>query len=324
MRRPTACLPSTHLCQATELTDPTEDLLATAHGHGLRLVPERTEWDESGADFLVAHATDEDGARWVVRVPRRPDVLERAAAEERALRMLRDRLPVEVPRWEVFAPEMIAYRRLAGHPAAVVDAAAGGYVWRFDETAPPGAFLDALAHTLAALHAVEPDAAAAAGLPVRTPAEVREAHAARMERARGVLEVPDPVWRRWQAWLADDTFWPEHSALIHGDLHPPHLLVDDAHRVTGLLDWTEAQVADPAADFTLQYATLGRDVTADLLERYRAAGGRTWPRMAAHVAETWSAYPALIAEFALLSGEDGPRQLGQYLLDAGAREIAGS
>ena len=31
-------------------------------------------------------------------------------------------IPAGVPRWEVFTPELIAYRRLAGHPAAVVDA----------------------------------------------------------------------------------------------------------------------------------------------------------------------------------------------------------
>jgi macrolide phosphotransferase len=93
--------------------------------------------------------------------------------------------------------------------------------------------------------------------------------------------------------------------------------------VTGLLDWTEAHVGDPATDFALLFATLGRESLGTLLERYREAGGRVWPRMRGHVAETWSAYPAVIAAFARLTGEDGPRQLGQALVDANEREISG-
>jgi macrolide phosphotransferase len=143
-----------------------------------------------------------------------------------------------------------------------------------------------------------------------------------MDRSREVLDVPDSVWRRWQTWLADGTYWPDHSALIHGDLHPAHILVDGGHRVTGLLDWTEAHVADPATDFTLQFATMGHGPLAALLDRYEAAGGRVWARMRGHIAETWSAYPAVVAAFALLTGEDGPRQLGQTLVDAAAKEIA--
>lgn len=307
------------------MTERMQEILATAREHGLRLVAGESRLDASGADFLAVHAVDEEGVPWIVRVPRRPDAAERMAAEERALRLVRGRLPVAVPEWEVFSPGMVAYRRLAGHPAAVVDPEAGGYVWRFDERRPPGAFLDTLAGALAALHGIEPEAARAAGLPVRGPDEVRQGHAARMERAREVLRVPEAVWRRWQRWLADDDgCWPEHSAPIHCDLHPAHILVDEGSRVTGLLDWTEAQVADPAADFALQYATMGRAVLAELLDRYRAAGGRVWPRMAEHVAEVWSAYPAVIAEFALLSGEEAPLQLGQLLVDASARELAGA
>lgn len=301
------------------------EILAAAREQGLHLDPERVELDTSGADFVVAHTADEQGTRWVLRAPRRPDVLERAASERRALELVRPRLPVAVPEWRLFSERLIAYPRLSGDPAAGVDLDAGGYVWRFDEKAPPPAFLTTLAEALAALHAVEPGKARAAGLPVRTPAEVRAAFATRMERARALLSVPDVVWRRWQAWLADDDgLWPEHSVVIHGDLHPPHILVDDAHRVVGLLDWTEAQVGDPATDFALLYATLGPDALDVLLEHYRAAGGRVWPRMAEHVVATWMAFPTVLAEFAQLSGEDGPRQLAQALVDASAAEPAGA
>jgi len=304
-----------------EAIDSVEALLAAAREHGVRLTATRPELDETGADFIVAHAVDGDGVPWVVKAPRRADVLERAAAERRTLEMVRSRLPVPVPEWRVFSPEVIAYPRVSGDPAAVVDLEAGGYVWRFDETAPPAAFGETLAAALAALHGIGHDAVAGAGLRVQGPAEFRQAFAERADRSREVLDVPEPVWRRWQTWLSDDSFWPEHSALIHGDLHPAHVLVDGEHRVTGLLDWTEASVADPAADFALFYATLGRDWLSGALERYRAAGGRVWPRMADHVVETWFAYPVVIADFARLTGEDAPRQFGQAMVEEKAREI---
>ena len=72
----------------TAMFDSAEQLLAAAREHGLRLTSERPELDSSGADFLVVHAVDEHGTPWVVRSPRRPEVLERAAAERQALALV--------------------------------------------------------------------------------------------------------------------------------------------------------------------------------------------------------------------------------------------
>jgi macrolide phosphotransferase len=306
------------------MIDTMEDLLSAARAAGLALTSEDLEFDESGADFLVVHAVDERGVRWVVRTPRRDEVLERATLEFRALRLVGARLPVAVPDWRVFTAQAIAYPRLPGEPAAVVDFDAGGYVWRFDPSLAPAAFLETLARAIAALHGVESAAAAEAGLVVLKPREVREEWARRMDRARGTLDVPGPVWRRWQTWIENEGFWPEQTALVHGDLHPGHILVDDQHRVTGLLDWTEARVADPAQDFVLLVATLGHGPFESLLRSYEAAGGRVWPRMAAHIVEAWSAYPAVVADFATETGEDAHRKLAQALVDSTARDMTGA
>jgi macrolide phosphotransferase len=300
-----------------------EQILAAAREHGLDLTPTARDPDISGADYVVAHAADAQGVPWVVRAPRRADVVQGAERERRALALVRPRLPVAVPDWRLYSPEVIAYPRLGGEPAAGVDLAAGGYVWRFDERAPPAVFLESFATALAALHGILPEEAGSAGLPVRSPAEVREEFARKVARAREVLDLPDTVGDRWQRWLADDTYWPGGCVPVHGDLHPGHILVDGDHAVVGLLDWTEAHVGDPATDFALLYATLGRETLTRVLRRYAAAGGRAGPRMEEHVVETWSAYPVVLADFALLTGEDQPRQLGQHLVDASAREIAG-
>lgn len=84
----------------------------------------------------------------------------------------------------------------------------------------------------------------------------------------------------------------------------------------GLLDWTEARVSDLAADFTLLFAALGREAVETMLGQYLRAGGRILPRMLDHIEESWHAYPAVLAEFARESGEEGPRELAQALIAA--------
>nr|WP_318183951.1 phosphotransferase [Metabacillus idriensis] len=76
-----------------------------------------------------------------------------------------------------------------------------------------------------------------------------------MENVKKELSVANNLWNRWQRWLADDSFWPDHSSFIHEDLHPPYILIDKDEYVCGILDWTEAKVSDPGKDFVL-YATI--------------------------------------------------------------------
>jgi macrolide phosphotransferase len=131
-----------------------------------------------------------------------------------------------------------------------------------------------------------------------------------MDEIRRIFGVAEALWQRWQAWLADDSYWPPHSALVHCDLHPGHIVLDPEGRVTGLLDWTEAEVADPASDFAIYFAAFGESGLTALLEQYEQAGGKTWPRMKDHIIEQMAAYPVLIASFAMKSG------LEEYLVMA--------
>jgi macrolide phosphotransferase len=299
-----------------------ESLLRQVREHGFNLRETKSDLDESGADFVVANAIDDSGSAWIVKAPRRADVAVRADGERRVLDFVRPHLPVDVPDWRLFTPEVIAYPRVSGHPAAVVDLDVGDWVWRFDPAAPPDTFLGSLAAALAALHRVDPRDAAAASLIVLRPDDLRVATAERVHKAREGLSVPEAVWRRWHEWLADDSSWPSQVVVVHGDLHPGHMLLDDEQRVTGILDWSEAHVGDPATDFSLLYASIGLDALTSLLGRYAAAGGHVWPRMAHHIVERWCAYPAVIADFARMTGDDQPMQLAQALVDESASAMA--
>jgi aminoglycoside phosphotransferase (APT) family kinase protein len=57
----------------------------------------------------------------------------------------------------------------------------------------------------------------------------------------------------------------------HNDLGIEHVLVDPATAtVTGVIDWSDAALADPACDFGLLYRDLGPAALAAALTEYRA------------------------------------------------------
>src|SRR5690606_32500655 len=141
-------------------------LIALARQQGLDLVEADARLDQTGLDFVALHALDVSGQPWIVRTPRRPAVVAAARVEARVLGFVRARLPVAVPDWEVHTASLIASRRLAGTP--VVTIGADGPTWNVVDPAAPGAaFLDSLAAVLAALAAIDPADALAAGVPLQ-------------------------------------------------------------------------------------------------------------------------------------------------------------
>lgn len=278
-----------------------ETIAATARRHGL-VLDGNIELNDLGLDFRAGFATDEVGIAWVLRIPRRPDVFPRAENEARVLNLVKDRLPVEVPNWRIFTRELIAYPRLAGTIAVTVDPATKEPAWNIDKEAP--AFATSFAQMLAALHCIDPAEAAAAGLRVLSSEGARRAFADNLDRVKREVGIGEGLWRRWRSWLDDDRSWPPFTTLVHGDLHAGHVLVGETFRATGVLDWTEAEVSDPAIDFVYHLLGFGADGLERLLTKYEEAGGQTWPGMRSHIGERLSASPVTYALFALMSGQD--------------------
>ncbi|UVI29234.1 macrolide 2'-phosphotransferase [Paenibacillus spongiae] len=295
-----------------------EDHVATvlelALKYGLSLNPDSVLINESGLDFLACFAEDEGGTPWVLRLPRRDDVVESASYERRVLSLVKPRLPVAVPDWKIHTAELIAYPRLKGIPAATIDPEARQYVWEIDEKNLPEAFVDTMATTLAALHTVGTDEATSEGIRILTSTEARTDFREKMEWVKRNYDVSDSLWTRWQRWMADDSYWPTFTTVVHGDIHPGHLLIGDHGHVTGLIDWTEGEVSDPSIDFQIYYALFGANGLSELIDRYERKGGRVWARMAEHIAERYAAYPVLIALFAEKTNSDEYRQYAQYML----------
>ncbi|GAP96665.1 macrolide 2'-phosphotransferase [Leptolyngbya sp. NIES-2104] len=275
------------------------------------------QFNESGLDFQVVLATDADGVRWILRLPRREDVLPSVDKEKRTLELIAPLLSVDVPRWTICTDELIAYRALNGVPAGTVDPEAKAYVWEIDLANVPNQFYESLAKGIVSLHQVSVEKVRAVGLPVKTAEEVRVEMKQRMDAVKKEFAVDQTLWERWQSWLHNDEMWTQETVLTHGELHAGHILINAQAQVTGFIDWTEASVTDPARDFVALYRIFGQDALNKLISAYAEAGGHTGSKMAEHVIELNATVAIDVAEFALRSGLDEYRQMAMQLLCTG-------
>jgi aminoglycoside 2''-phosphotransferase len=198
---------------------------------------------DDGFDFKVLLLDD----TWIVRIPRREQVLPALEREIELLPALAEALPVEVPRFDVVSrePPFVAYRFLSGTPYAGED----GEGVR--------AFLDAL-------HAVDAD--------LLPPVDWVERYRARCrEFERLVLPLLDEdLRRRAEELFAEvETLTGFEPCVIHADLEPEHLLVSEG-RLGAVIDWGDATRGDPALDYATFLARWFPDWEVDDELRRRA------------------------------------------------------
>lgn len=196
-------------------------LIAGALGRGLRTIVEI----DVGYDFEIAIVDDE----WVFRFPRRASVEEALEVEIVLLPALAPVLPVDVPSFEYISrdPLFVGYRLIRGTPLVDEDP-------------------DGVRAFLKALHAVDPSGFA---VERRDWVEAYRVQCAEFERL--VLPLVDRDLRPHARRLFQDTetlvdFVP---VLLHADLGPEHLRVRDG-RLTGVIDWGDARLGDPALDYS--------------------------------------------------------------------------
>ena len=293
-----------------------KEVMELSEKHGLKLKENTLVFNESGLDFQVVFAIDQEENEWVLRLPRREDVMPRTIIEKKALDLINSHITTfQAPNWFVYTDELIAYKKLIGVPAGTIDHELQAYVWEIDEKNVPECFHQTLGKVLASLHSIPKEKALAAGLVVHTPEEARQSMRERMDSVKAKFGVGDSLWSRWQAWLEDDEMWPKETGLIHGDVHAGHIMVDKEANVTGLIDWTEAKVTDVSNDFIIYYRTFNHEGLDSLIKAYKDAGGYYWPKMKDHIIELEAAYPVAIAEFAIISGVEDYVEMAKQALE---------
>lgn len=171
-------------------------------------------------------------------------------------------LPVPVPTFTLAQQGCMAYFKLPGTPLLDLS--------RDQRSDHDTAIAALLGELLAALHAVPVDRMiASVGTDQQPLAEWRR------EAAENYVNVsrqmPSAHRRAVEVFLntppPDDRY-----ALVfsHNDLGIEHVLVDPvAWTVTGILDWGDAAIVDPAYDFGLLYRDLGPDALRAAIANYR-------------------------------------------------------
>ncbi|GAA1490413.1 macrolide 2'-phosphotransferase [Brachybacterium sacelli] len=288
-----------------------DDLLGLAAAHGLDLERSSLRTEEIGLDFRVAFGREADGTDWVLRIPRREDVLSRADVEGRLLALVAPRLDVAVPDWRVHSPELIAYPLLPGVPGLSVEAD-GDLTWNIDMSS--AAYAASLGDAVAQLHRIDADAAAETGIDVRSPEQVREAWRRDLDRVADSFRIAPDLWDRWNAWVDEDSYWPSRTVLTHGEIYPGHTLVE-GERISAILDWTTASVGDPAKDLMFQQVSAPPQAFEIAVDHYVRGGGQVWPRLAEHCAQMYSAGAVGYGLYAMETGESAHREAAAAALN---------
>lgn len=62
--------------------------------------------------------------------------------------------------------------------------------------------------------------------------------------------------------------YPEVKRLVHGDFYPLHLLVNDEHQISGVIDWGDSHFGSPCHDLSIAFGFLPKEALPDFEAEY--------------------------------------------------------
>ncbi len=227
-----------------------------------------------GYDSVVLIVNDE----CVFRFPRRAAVATQLAREHRLLPELAKTLPIPIPSFEFiwdnpqpYGHPFVGYRKLAGEPMDIAQLTTAQQVQAAGQLA---AFLTAL-HRFPVARAKElmGEAHSAASW----HQSLYQLYADTQQKVIPLLlpDLQQQTIALWEGFLGNDANWQFTPRLIHADLGPDHILYDAARaKISGIIDWGDSEVGDPAMDFSGLLYDYGPSFTATVLDAY---GGELGP-----------------------------------------------
>ena len=259
-------------------------------------------FNEMGIDFKVGFATDTDGAKWLLRIPRRADLGEQIANEKLILQLVSKYLSVQVPDWRIANKELIAYPLLDGKPALTYDAETYEVTWNISKDS--ALYTPSLAKALIELHSIPKHEVLHNELKVLTPGQVRNEISERLLLVKSELGISAELENRYLQWLDNDALWPNFTKFIHGDLYAGHTLTHPNGEVCGIIDWSTAQVSDIAQDFSGHVTVFGEESLKSLIIEYEKQGGEVWDKLFEQAVERAAAAPLAYGYFALKTQDE--------------------
>ena len=220
------------------------------------------------ATVRVAVVTADDGRRFEVRMPRTKSAVTDLELELRAVRALdsaaRARLPFEVT-------QLVGEASHAKGARALVLAFVPGEEVDLTRTSPNGTLAESLGEALGAIHNLPLSVVVDAQLPEYNPADIALKYVNEMDKMAATGQVPSVLLDRWQTALEDVSLFRYQPTVVHGSLDTQAILqglVDHAQVVTGVLNWSQLHIGDPAEDFAWLMSGAASELSEVILLAY--------------------------------------------------------
>lgn len=256
-----------------QLIEPTE---------ALRLIQEQFPDLAAQEIFLLGAGWDNTAflvnEKWIFRFPRRQIAVPLLEAEIQLLPKLACRLPIPIPnpKWigkpsPSFSWPFAGYELVPGFTACRADLS---NLERAALAIPIAKFLKALHNTSITL--LSDCEISGDNLGRINPPEIQR----RMKKVFDDLEEAGILENRAKLEAitqeAQELPTPELTTLVHGDFYVRHILINEAHQLSGVIDWGDIHIGHPAIDLAIAHSFLPKEAH----ESFRLAYGHISP-------ETW-------------------------------------
>ncbi len=212
-------------------------------------------------DRVVCRTTDDRIVS--ISSPLTAAVAELQDAEHRVGQLLgagvRERLPFAVP--HTLAAGSHGSRRI------VVTEEVGGTP--LSSIKDPRPVFPSLATAIAAIHNLPGSIVTRSVIPTLTSLDSLRDAAGVIDRAHQTTKVPSALLDRWDAAIEDSGMWQFTPTITHGGITFDDVLADSG-RVTGIINWSNCRVADPADDLLNIFGRVSSEVAADFMDAYTA------------------------------------------------------
>ena len=253
-----------------------ENLLVSLEMDHSRVHPITGGW--SYWTFEVEHRDHDEDAEsstpgWIFRFPRNRVVTENLQKELAVLPIVDPRVEFSVPRFEYVGTwrdqPYAGYRRISGR--SLSGRPFTGYKLS-DEVA------ESIAAALSSLHSIEASLVAGACGEEPTVGAWRQRYLEQRETVRARIaplldsRMCEAVECGYNRFLDEELATLQDVALVHCDLGCEHILIsDDGSTVTGLIDFEDVTIGDPAIDFVGIYVTYGMEAVEKVRDCYQHA-----------------------------------------------------
>ena len=209
-------------------------------------------------------------------------------------------LQIPAPTHQAAADEAYPYR-IAGYPL-IEGVTADSVVWTTEERAANaerlGRFLGALHRVPIGLENPPLDTLRRAAIPYRLPIVLSR------------LQSPPDGFRPLLEELATTPLNAGPPVWVHGDLYARHLIIDSGKRVTGVIDWGDAHVGDPALDLAIAWMFLPPETHNVFKNSYGGVDQNTWRRARFRAMTAW----VMLSDYAELNRDPSLARECRFML----------